>query len=721
MKMYLKRAASVVALSLPAAILNLAHAQGVGQRSERLELETVEVTGQEFSLTAVGASAAREKLQTIPGAVGLVEADVFLDEFTQSIGDALVLTPGVYADTSAQRESRLSIRGSGLNATFERRGITVRRDGVPISRASGITEFQEVDPLTVDYIEVYKGANGLRYGAASLGGAINIVTPTALTRDERATLRLEGGSFNTYRASASYSEVIGDWDFYTGVTALQSDGFRDHSAIDSIYGHANLGYGFNSGAETRFYLTALSDNFELSGSLPLSIALSDPESAGLPVTIGPFFPGGPVTVLDPGPEADDWDRNLDVYRLANRTVIPFDGFTLETGIWVANRKLDHAITRFAGIIAQSEDEIGASVRMTGETALFGFAADWIIGAEYAVSENEALRYANNSGRRGALTSDSDQTAYNFTSYAQAELEVREDVTLVLGAQYVEANRESEAVLNAVDGELTRSNLSPRFGVLWDVSDTAQLFFNINQSYEPAGVSDLTAGGVLPFTPLEAQSAWTVEFGTRGEAGRFAWDAAIYRSTIEDEFVSLAYPGTNGATSATFNADDTVHQGLELGVDTDLTTQRLSDAGMQLTWRNTFTLNDFYFDSNATGLNGAILNVDGNTLAGVPEQILISDLRLQGDRFYVTANLRHVPDGPFVDYANTVQAPGYTIYGLTGGLDLTDDLQLFASVENLTDEVYISNIAATGNQSQENTRAFTPGQGRAAYIGVSARF
>lgn len=100
----------------------------------------------------------------MPGAIGFVDQAEFADDFAQSIGDALVFTPGVFADTSAQRENRISVRGSGLNSSFERRGIGLYRDGVPISLASGSTDFQEVAPATLQYIEVFKGANGLRYG-----------------------------------------------------------------------------------------------------------------------------------------------------------------------------------------------------------------------------------------------------------------------------------------------------------------------------------------------------------------------------------------------------------------------------------------------------------------------------------------------------------------------------------------------------------------------------
>ena len=719
MKRILTAGASCAALCAVSALSpQTAYAQGVGQRSDRDEII---VLGARASLTAPDAKAARDILERIPGGVGLVEADVFLDDFAQSIGDALLFTPGVFADTSAQRETRISIRGSGLNATFERRGITVRRDGVPISRASGSTEFQEVDPLTIDYIEVFKGANGLEYGAASLGGAVNLVTPTGRTREETATLRAEGGSFGTFRTSGSLALANEKWDFYGGVTALRSNGFRDHSDVRSVYGHSNIGYKFDNGAETRFYLTALSDNFELAGSLSLEDALENPTAAGRPVTIGPFFPGGPVTVLDPGPEADDWDRNLNVVRIANKTVIPFDGFNLETGAWYAFRDLDHAITRFAGVIVQQEHEVGGFARLTGDVALGGRNVSWVFGTEIAASDNDAQRFENVFGSRGELDTESDQDARNILVYGQASISLTDDVTAVVGAQYLNTLRDSDNILNAVDGRMTESQVNPRFGLLWDAAENAQFFVNVNRGFEPAGLSDLTAGGVLDFTPLEAQQAWTAEVGTRGQKGPFAWDIAFYRSWVENEFIDLAQPQFGGFVSATFNAGDTVHQGVEAGLDVFLTPKPLKDAGLELVWRNAYTFNDFFFTSNPQDLDGQVFDFDGNTLAGVPRHVYVSELRLEQGRWYATANFRWVPDGPFVDFANTLEVPGYELLGFTAGFDISDNVRVFASGENLTDEVYISNISTVANQSLENARVFTPGQGRAFFGGISAAF
>jgi len=96
-------------ISLPASVL---HAQGIGQRQNEI-IVTASVQG---SATAPTAQEAREELERVPGATGLVEDEGFSDIFALSIGDVLELTPGVFADTSALRESRISIRGSGLNS-----------------------------------------------------------------------------------------------------------------------------------------------------------------------------------------------------------------------------------------------------------------------------------------------------------------------------------------------------------------------------------------------------------------------------------------------------------------------------------------------------------------------------------------------------------------------------------------------------------------------------
>jgi len=687
-------------------------AQGVGQRTDPVIVVTASVTG---TPTAPSVEEARKRLEQVPGGVGLVEDTVFAEDFAQSIGDVLIFTPGVFADTSAQRESRISIRGSGLNSGFERRGLTVLRDGVPISRASGSTEFQEIDPLTIRYLEVFKGANGLQFGAASLGGAVNIVSPTGRTAHSRFSGRIEGGSFNTLRGNLSASGVSGNTDYYIGLTGLRDDGFREHSDVRSLYGHGNIGFRLGQSVETRFYVTALSDNFELNGSLRLADALANPRAAGRPVTVGPFRPGGPVTVLDPGPVADDWDRNLDVLRLSNLTAITLGSSTVEIGGWYARRKLDHAITRFAGIIDQKEDEFGLSLKGYGEFALIGDAVSrWTLGGYYAKGDNRARRHRNVNGQRAGLVSESDQDSTSLTTFGQLDLGLTRRFTAILGGQYVSVVRDVAARLGDVSGRGEYEQFSPRFGLLYQLSDTVQLYGNINRSFEPPSLADLTSGGARPFAPLKEQRATTFEIGSRGQASFIAWDVSLYRSEIENEFLDFGVPGANGFVSFTDNAARTIHQGIELGLDVYVAREVLAARGQAFTLRGAYTFNDFRFDNDRV--------YGDNQLAGVPRHVFVSEVRFeQKDRWYASANLRWVFDGPWADFANTERAPGYELLGLTAGVDVIPGIRLFGSVENLFDTVFISNVATNANQSLERAAIYTPGVGRAVYGGLQARF
>src|SRR3546814_15189521 len=71
-------------------------------------------------------------------------------------------------------------------------GLTLLQDGVPINLADDNGDFQELEPIFFDHLEVYRGANALRFGSGTLGGAINGVTPTGRTA-RGVYLRAAGG------------------------------------------------------------------------------------------------------------------------------------------------------------------------------------------------------------------------------------------------------------------------------------------------------------------------------------------------------------------------------------------------------------------------------------------------------------------------------------------------------------------------------------------------
>lgn len=175
--------------------------------------------GARAALAVLSAQQALNEINTTPGGVALVPAEAYRNStVANTIKDILDYVPGVFAQPKWGDDTRLSIRGSGLSRNFHLRGIQLYMDGIPINTSDGYGDFQEVDPTAYKYVEVYKGGNALQFGANSLGGAINFVTPTG--RDAYPNgVSVDFGAFNTRRLQANVEGANGPWDgFVTAST-----------------------------------------------------------------------------------------------------------------------------------------------------------------------------------------------------------------------------------------------------------------------------------------------------------------------------------------------------------------------------------------------------------------------------------------------------------------------------------------------------------------------
>src|SRR5690606_7892148 len=148
--------------------------------------------------------------------------------------------------------------------------------------------------------------------------------------------------------------------------------------------------------------------------------------------------------------------------------------------------------------------------------------------------------------------------------------VTQTVALVGGAQGIYSERKfTNHLVPAQSDAAYFSTVSPKAGVLWDFAKNAQAFANVTRSYEPPTFSELVQGGVFQFVPLDPQRGVTVEIGTRGATKTVAWDLTLYRAWVESELIGYT-PG-GGIPAATFNAGDTVHQGVEASLTFDVAT------------------------------------------------------------------------------------------------------------------------------------------------------
>jgi iron complex outermembrane receptor protein len=686
------------------------------------QLNEVVITAKKSpSLTVPSLEEKKQQLaRTVPGGVAVVDAEHYKTGRAATLKDALDFAPGVLVQSRfGAEESRIAIRGSGIQRTFHGRGLWLMQDGMPLNLADGGFDMQAVEPLSSNHIEVYRGANALQYGAATLGGAVNFISNTGYTASPFQA-RFEVGSFNTRRAQISSGFVSGNMDVYASITASQTDGFRDWSEQESLRVFANTGTKLSANLENRFYLTWVDTKSQLPGALTKAQFENNPQRAA---------PGSQVPAVAGG--AGFQRRDYQLLRLANKLTYS-DGSdnTLALSLFWSWKDLDHPIFQ---AVDQLSNDLGFDLRYDHQGSLFGLENDLAAGTSFMYGLMQDQRFFNIGGQRGAKVADYKLQAMNLTWYFQDQLHLTEKLSFIMGAQLSYSSRDlnEETLFGGVNppGQFTGlPNLidntdrfeawgfSPKLGLLYEVDPETQIYFNASRSFEPPSFSELSIiGGVPGVLNVKPQTATTLEIGTRGARGRVAWDFSYYYAWLDDEYLALGVPG--GVTTTT-NAGRTIHQGIEFALNADLL-RNLCTASNEnydrLALRQNFLWNDFRFARDARW--------GDRMLPGIPPFYYRAELLYEHPcGFYCGPNREWSPHPFAADLARTTFAYPYALLGLKLGYRTKKGVSFFVEARNLTDENYSPTTGVVQNATVAgSTAVFLPGDGRAFYAGVEFKW
>ncbi|ODP37143.1 TonB-dependent receptor family protein [Sphingomonas turrisvirgatae] len=627
---------------------------------------------------------ARERLARTPGAVAVVAAETFEDRLPIGLPDVLRDVPGVLSNKRYGEESRLSIRGSGIGQGFHQRGVLLAENGISFADADGFSDFQKIDVLSARMIEVYKGGNALRFGGAQLGGAVNFVTISGRTAPSTVLLRADGGSYDSWRGQAAAGGVLGDVDLYGSINGYKADGFRERSYSEQLRGTVNLGYRIGRDSEVRLIATAATIDQGVPGTLTLAEARANPRPASVAARTG------------------RWSRDQEVRRVTLQTRLRLsEGLVFEGGVYATETDLRHPIPI---VIEQDIHTQGAFGRFDLSGELAGHKADLFVGASYRTGAVDQQTYANLAGRNGMKLGDALQQATGLDLFAEGRFFVVPQLALVAGASWGHASRDyANRLLGRGDG-IDFEWLAPRFGLLWE-RGAAQVYANVTRSVEPPAFGALAQAGYsgFAFVPVDPQRAWTVELGTRGRSGAVTWDVAAYRAAIDGEMLNFVV--APNIPAAVFNADRTLHQGVEASVDWRIA------RGLRL--RQGWTWSDFRFVDDPIYGN--------NRLPVVPQHQLRTSLHIERGGAWIEPMLDWRPGSVWVDHANTLKAPGYALVHLSAGIDLPGGVSLFADARNLTDTNHVPEFGAVANAGGVDQAVYYPGEGRSLFGGVRVRF
>lgn len=658
--------------------------------------EKITVTASKSSLSSDNLEIAKEKINKISGGVGIVESKELQSKFSYNVKDMLDYVPGVLAQPKAGQEARLSIRGSGLSRTYHLRGINLYQDGIPINLADGSADFQDVDPLAFDHIEVFKGANGLHLGSASLGGAINFISPTGYNSDA-ASARVEGGSFGSSRANLSTGKVIDKFDYFTSVSHFHSDGYRNQNSQADSKLFSNFGYRINNNIENRTYFTAVNSNLELPGALTRSQMNNDSKQA------------------NQANISAKQERNFNLFRLANKTSWRTENASLNAGIFTNIKELDHPIFQ---VVQQQTKHYGAFGDASFKNNLFELNNEILLGLNLSSATTDSKRFANINGSSGSLTVNGDEKSTNAIFYAQDNLALNKKFTLTTGSQFIFSKRDYRDYFLSDGNQSGKRNyhgISPKIGGLYQHNKNLQFFGNVSAAYEPPTFSEVRQTNSSGLANISAQKSYTFELGTRRVNSFLNWDLAVYRSYLRDELILFTVAPS---VTQAINAKRTIHQGLELGFDSQflskIFSQNLQNSGHKIKFRTAYTLNDFRFVDDK--------NYGNNRIPGAPLHYIRSEVKYENSRgFFVSPNVEISPQGFFIDSANSVKSPNYWLLGINSGVNLNKNLMFFLDARNLLNRVYSPTADVLSTAPNSNPAVYYPGNSRSFYAGLKFKW
>ncbi len=152
----------------------------------------------------------------------------------QSVADLLAYATGVELMSRSPAQADLSIRGAG----FEQ--VLVLVDGVRMNDPqTGHFALNLPVPLDeVERVEVLRGPASTQYGGDAVGGVVNVVTRSG--GGDAASGKVEGGSFSTFRASATGAHAGEGLRVRGGAEWTRSDGHREGTEYEMLHATAAL-------------------------------------------------------------------------------------------------------------------------------------------------------------------------------------------------------------------------------------------------------------------------------------------------------------------------------------------------------------------------------------------------------------------------------------------------------------------------------------------------
>ncbi len=659
------------------------------------------------TILVIGSSGEDRERQ--PAANTVITSEALRLQQPRSTEEALRNVPGVSIKPEEETAIVANIGIRGLSSADYK--TLILEDGVPVAPGLFVGNGRYYNPRIerMDSIEILRGAGSLRYGPSTIGGVINYLTKTP---EPGIRTEIHAGSFNTREWGIEAGAESGSGDSTLGVVVshAESDGF--------------MGKGY------RMRDVMLKVGAEISGNQRIGFKYTDYQNDAN-ISYRGIFLAEYHSGVNRNPAPDDWfltgRRSVDVsheWTISEhaRLTTLFFGSELYRDYWrfATNNSASAAANRWVYTDSlngnnRSFEREGLDSRLLLTHEFLGFDNETEVGLRYMSEEMHDVTVAATRAtpRSGTVNREVIDSAESWSLHLQNRFSLTQSfaVTAGLRAEIYEQRRNDLRRTASLGNQAKTDNTEwlPGIGMTWRLSERLQLFANTYKAFSPALNGDALNG--LEDQELQAERSVNTELGLRGSLNSLTYEATVFRMDFDNQII----PANSNSQFQMTNGGKTLHQGLEIGVGSDL--------GATFSWNANFTyIANAEFVGNRFARSGALATPDGNRIPYTPEWIANFSLSYEQGPIRSAVHVHHT-SAQFTDVMNTRtvsesvsgfftgQIDGYTVADVSVLYRVNEKLDFGFAVKNVADERYIASLR----------QGIYVGPERSVDVGLSYRF
>jgi len=677
-------------------------------------------TNESYKTIVVTGSRQQSELLTLTGNIDRISTEDITLVNAVHPSDILNRATAVHVHTNNGMESLPSLRSPVLTGPGAAGAFLFLEDGIA-TRSAGFANNNGLSELNIaqaQEVEIIRGPASAVYGSNAVHGVVNVLTKAP---SDEGNLTLLAGPNQRYQLQGGFGKEYESEGYSTNFQIINDDGYRDNSGFTSL--KLGLRHDYTDG-DNQFKTTV--SGFVLDQDTAGFISSGDNGDGCYSSSYADEDLYKDENTMEKNCN-DDAYREWTSFRIASQWQRQLDkqsSFSMTPYVRINQMEFRQHYLPSRAIEENSHHSIGLVNNYNLQvndtlSAVMGIDLEWTQG-ELTQTQQRSDMYGWGKARQQGVHYDYQVDTSIIAPYIQTDWQVNDQLKFTASVRFDATeyrydnliadgtskadgsacvNNDNEPVSclyqRPSDSDDSFDNTSTKLGFNYRIDNEIAFFGAWSQGFRAPQTTDMyRLQNQQGIGEIESEQLDSAEFGLRRVSDNLSYEVAIYKMKKKNFFF-------RDARGLNVTDGETSHQGIEISGK-----YNISD-NIDIAINYSQGKHEYEFDRDSSGV------VRGNEIDTAPEQL--ANIRLgwlPTDSSRLELEWLHMGDY-YLDPANAHKYPGHNLLQLRSTMQISDDIALYARIENLTDERYASRA-----DFAYGSYRFFGGQPRALHIGAT---